>query len=106
MSGSPLATVAGLASAWLWWSQRTVIAPYGLRAKVGWRWRDLTWDEIGSVDAPSRWAPTQVLSVTTTDGQVIATHVPAGLHREVVAYAGEHRSTQPRTPMDRDDDAR
>ena len=84
----------GLATAWMLWSQRTVIAPRGLRVKAGWRWSDLTWDDVRSVDAPSRWSPTQVLSVTTTDGDVIATHVPADLHQDLVAYVAEHRSSR------------
>jgi hypothetical protein len=90
-----IGTGVGVAVAWKLWSQRTVIAPRGLRVKVGWRWRDLTWDEVRSMDAPSRWSPTQVLSVTTTGGEVTATHVPAALHQDVVAYAAEHRSSRP-----------
>ena len=74
------------------WSQRTVVAPRGLRVKVGWRWRDLPWDGVRSMDAPSRWSSTQVLDrPTTTAGEVIATHVPAALHQDLVAYAAEHR---------------
>ena len=87
-------TALGLATAWLR-SQRTVIDPHGLRVKVGWRWRDLPWDEVRSVDAPSRWSPTQVLSVTTTAGEVIATHVPTDLHEDLVVYAAEHRLSRP-----------
>jgi hypothetical protein len=64
--------------------------------KVGWRWRDLTWDQVRSVDAPSRLHPSQVLSVTTTGGEVIATHVPAALHQDLVAYAAQHWSSRPR----------
>jgi hypothetical protein len=90
-----IGTGLGLAVAWKLWSQRTVIGPRSLRVKLGWRWRDLTWDEVGLVDAPSRWSPPQVLSVTTTGGEVIATHVPAALHQDVVAFAAEHRSSRP-----------
>ena len=57
------------------------------------------------MDAPSRWSPTQALSVTTTDGQVIATHVPADLHEEVVTYVAEHRSSRPRTAIEPDHEA-
>ena len=94
-AASGIGTGLGLAVAWKLWSQRTVTAPRGLRVKVGWRWRDLPWDEVRSVDAPSRWSPTQVLTVTTTAGEVIATHVPAALHEDLVAYAAEHRLSGP-----------
>jgi hypothetical protein len=90
-----IGTGLGLAVAWLIWSQRTVIDPRWLRVKVGWRWRDLIWNEVRSVDVPSRRSPTQVLSVTTTSGDVIATHVPADLHQDLVTYAAEHRSSHP-----------
>jgi hypothetical protein len=100
-----IGTGLGLAVAWLLWSQRTVIDAQGLRVKVGWRWRDLTWDEVKSVDAPSGWSPTQLLAVTMTGGEVIATHVPAALHEDLVAYAAQHRSPRHRRPIEPDDDA-
>src|SRR4051794_8135752 len=47
----------GLTLAWMFWSQRTVVAARGLRVKAEWRWRDLPWDQVESVEAPSRWNP-------------------------------------------------
>jgi len=71
-----LGVAVGLELAWMFWSQRTVVAPRGLQVKREWRWRDLPWGEVASVDARVGWHPSQVLSVTTTGGEVIATHVP------------------------------
>jgi hypothetical protein len=88
-------TALGLATAWLWWSQDTIIAPHGCRVKVGGGGATHPWDQVRSLDAPSRWHLTQFLSVTTTGGEVIATHVPAALHQDLVAYAAEHRSSRP-----------
>jgi hypothetical protein len=99
-------TAVGLCAAWLLWSERTVLGVRSLRVKVGWRWRDLPWDDVQSVDGPSRWSPTQVLSVTTTDGQVIATHVPANLRQDVFPTPRQTGRRDLREPIERDDDAR
>lgn len=92
---------------WLWlvWgvlAQGTIVTSDGVRVRLLFRSRFLTWDEIASVPEPSKWSPTQMLSVVTTTGEQVRLHVPDQRWADFAAYADAHRSTgRHGAPIDR-----
>ena len=86
-----LATGVGIAMSVIALLEGTVIEPDGVRVRRGMRWRRLSWKQVRSINHPGRWQQQQTLSLTTTTGDTLITHVPTALHSELEQYAAAHR---------------
>ena len=75
--------------------QRTVVTRSGVRVRTDIRARTLTWDQIRAIHDPGRWAVTDTLTLSTTTGEQVATHIPRDRHAALEAFAAAHgaRST-------------
>ncbi|MGZ4630732.1 PH domain-containing protein [Oryzihumus sp.] len=71
--------------------QRTVVTRSGVWVRSDIRARILTWDQIAAVHDPGRWAVTDTLTLTTTTGEQVATHIPRDRHAALESYATAHR---------------
>jgi hypothetical protein len=72
-------------------SERTLVAPDGIRVKRGLRWRTVAWDDVADVAKPERWTWDRTLRITTQSGEDVRLDVPGALRSDFVAYANVHR---------------
>jgi hypothetical protein len=66
-------------------SERTVVAPDGIRVKRGLRWRTVAWDGVADVAKPERWTWDRTLRITTQSGEDVRLDVPGALRSDFVA---------------------
>lgn len=74
----------------------TIVSPSGLRVRRGLGWRDVSWDEVDSIERQRDifGYDTGVL-MKTVNGDAVPLSVPPKLRDTLVAYADAHRNRHP-----------
>jgi hypothetical protein len=118
LGSAVLVVVEGIERKWAWvgvsvlllvssavslWRLRTVghtiVSPSGLRVRRGFGWRDLSWDEVESIDRQRDiFGYDTGVFMKTVDGDAVLLSVPAKLCDALVAYADAHRDRRPPWP--------